>query len=57
GPGGSHNNIVAMKVLSRAKDIGFSFELSDSLEVARLEVLEDHDSAARVDRENRSGVR
>jgi hypothetical protein len=57
GPCVSHNNVIAKKVLARAKKVGFSFEMSDSLEEARLKVLEDKDVDARVVRENRSSFR
>jgi hypothetical protein len=57
GPCVSHNNVIAKKVLARAKKVGFSFEMSDSLEEARLKVLEDNDVDARVVRENRSSFR
>lgn len=57
GPVRSRNSVIAMKVLARAKGIGFFFQREGHLEETRLNELEDKDFEARVGRENPSGVR
>lgn len=54
---GTHISKLSKKVLSRGKDVGFSFILKDELEVVRLDSLEERDCEASRIRESRSAVR
>ncbi|MCI21969.1 hypothetical protein A2U01_0043142 [Trifolium medium] len=54
---GSNNSMIAKNLLLKAKNVGFSFKLGDTLEESRLVALEEKNGANKVGRESRSGVR
>ncbi|MCI33053.1 hypothetical protein A2U01_0054269 [Trifolium medium] len=52
GSNGSHNNVIAKKILLKAKGIGFSFAKYDGWEESRLVALEDKDCVWTVHKES-----